>query len=83
MNCEVGKYQNPADVVIKLAQVPELCNINIDFESVLKYYETFIKPRINREINHDTNKYMNVSTNFDRLGKDRKSSSCKQFAAIF
>ena len=47
-----GKYQNPADTIIKLAQVPELCNMDLSFDILKQYYETKQKETISRQIIH-------------------------------
>ena len=39
LGCKLGRFQNPADVIIKLAQIPELCNKDISNEILEQTYE--------------------------------------------
>ena len=53
----MGKYQNPADYVIKLAQAPELCNIDLSFEYLTEYYNNNIAGNIDKQMQKDVNKF--------------------------
>ena len=79
----MGKYQNPADYVIKLAQAPELCNIDLNFEYLIEYYKTNIATNVELRMQKDVGKFENIFTDLEAFGSNRKVSCCTQFLALF
>ena len=68
LGCNVGKFVNPADYVIKLAQVPELCADQLTNEMLEENYQTKFKPVVEAEIAKDQNKFSGISTRLDNFG---------------
>jgi ATP-binding cassette, subfamily G (WHITE), eye pigment precursor transporter len=83
LNCKIGKYQNPADYIIKLAQVPELCNPDLDNDKLEQTYESEFRHVIADQIAKDTRKFDGLSTRIDSLGADRTASLLTQFTCCF
>lgn len=46
----MGRYQNPADFLLKLAQAPELCNYDLDIEKLKVHYTKTQQPMIEAEL---------------------------------
>ena len=83
LGCRIGKYQNPADFIIKLAQVPELCNKNLDNDKLELNYENDIRKEVDAQIEKDTKKYNNIVTKINEFGADRRVNICVQFYYLF
>ena len=83
LGCNVGKFNNPADYVIKLAQVPELCGEGLTNERLEDNFESRLLPIVTADIQRDQNKFMGISTRLNEFSTGRKANYCKQFAVLF
>ena len=59
---------NPADYVIKLAQVPELCAEHLTNDKLDNNFESQMRPEVDAEIAKDQNKFNAISTRLDNFG---------------
>ena len=41
LGCTIKSHQNPADYIVKMAQVPHLCNPQLTFEKLVISYDTY------------------------------------------
>lgn len=46
LGCHMGKFTNPADYVIKMAQAPQLCNERLNLAGMVNKYHKVMKPRL-------------------------------------
>jgi len=53
----MSKFQNPADYIIKMAQVPERCNPDLDLNILVETYISKLRPLIEEGISVRENKY--------------------------
>jgi hypothetical protein len=42
----MGKFTNPADYVIKMAQAPQLCNERLNLAGMVNKYHKVMKPKL-------------------------------------
>lgn len=81
---KVGRYSNYADVVIKLAQAPELCNVELSHDVIFKLYREGQLPQITGDLKRFEGKFGdNLETNLDNFAMNRTASLWTQFSALF
>lgn len=73
----MGKYQNPADYVIKLGQAPYLCNPVLDLVGMSITYDNILRPHVDQGIAMREKRYQEIDTNFMDFAENRGASFFK------
>ena len=63
--------------------MPELCNIELTFDSLVAHFERTHRVTVDASIRRELAKGAHVDTNLDAFGETRQVGPCTQFAAIF
>jgi hypothetical protein len=50
MGIQIGKYQNMADFIIKMAIVPAKVRANLSTQELVDYYQTNVQEKMNASI---------------------------------
>jgi hypothetical protein len=75
LSIKLGKYQNIADFMIKMAQAPHLVRFNLTFDELRNTYDTSILPKIDRQIDVYLAKYDGFKAKFSFIQDQRSVSS--------
>jgi hypothetical protein len=79
----IGKYTNPADFIIKLAQAPWLILPGLDTKKLSSQYDIQLRPRIQNEQDLREKRFFKTEADFDIIGATREVSKLIQFWAVY
>lgn len=80
---QLGKYQNVADFIIKMAQAPSAVRFNLTIEELKQKYDLSIAPKISRQMEVYEKRYDGFQARFSMIQADRSVGICKQFTELF
>lgn len=76
-------FVNPADYIIKLAQAPELCNLDLNSDALVHTYDKQLKPFVTDTIKRDTEKFSDLVVTFCEFAATRQIGCFKQFIYLY
>jgi ABC-type multidrug transport system ATPase subunit len=79
LGCNMPKFTNPADYIIKMAQAPYLCNERLTLAGMVNKYYKVMKPQLKQGTSDRTSRYTAISTNFEDFAEKRGQGFCTQF----
>ena len=79
----MGRFQNPADYIIKLGQAPHLCKPGLDLSQMSACYEKHLRGQIFTEMKEREEKYNALDTNFQEFAENRASGQIQQFIQVY
>mmetsp|Transcript_416 Transcript_416/g.832 ORF Transcript_416/g.832 Transcript_416/m.832 type:complete len:265 (+) Transcript_416:584-1378(+) len=74
LHLKFGKFTNPADLVLKMTQVPKKCSPDLTVSKLVIAYEQVLEPQVQLEIEGALLSYYHVKTDINKLAKNRYSN---------
>lgn len=73
----VSRFANPADSIIKLAQAPHLCAMDLTYQRLVHEYNTGQRKEIEELMDRDVAKFRQINTVFSQFADARSVGMCK------
>mmetsp|Transcript_17652 Transcript_17652/g.29827 ORF Transcript_17652/g.29827 Transcript_17652/m.29827 type:complete len:137 (+) Transcript_17652:1225-1635(+) len=83
MNIQIGKFQNPADFLIRMSQMPQSVRYELTHRTLTSNYLKHLKPQIEQGLSERGERYSRIDTNFQDFAENRQQGPLIQFKEIF